>query len=62
MSEHEIEGFWAARPCDVMDDREKSDGRALPVKLSNNAQDRAAEAVEKGDQPRGTRPAKRAPT
>jgi RNA-directed DNA polymerase len=29
-----------------MDDREKSDGRVLPVKLSNNAQGGAAEAVE----------------
>ena len=35
-----------------MDDREKSDGRVLPVKLSNNAQGGAAEAVE------GRRPAK----
>ncbi len=29
-----------------MDDREKSDGRVVPVKLSNNAQGGAAEAVE----------------
>ncbi len=36
----------------MMDDREKSDGRVLPVKLSNNAQGGAAEAVE------GRRPAK----
>jgi len=36
----------------VMDDREKSDGRVVPVKLSNNAQGGAAEAVE------GRRPAK----
>jgi RNA-directed DNA polymerase len=36
----------------VMDDREKSDGRVLPVKPSNNAQGGAAEAVE------GRRPAK----
>jgi group II intron reverse transcriptase/maturase len=35
-----------------MDDREKSDGRVLPVKLPNNAQGGAAEAVE------GRRPAK----
>src|SRR6516225_5488846 len=35
-----------------MHDREKSDGRVLPVKLSNNAQGGAAEAVE------GRRPAK----
>jgi hypothetical protein len=36
----------------VMDDREKSDGRVLPVKLPNNVQGGAAEAVE------GRRPAK----
>jgi RNA-directed DNA polymerase len=36
----------------VMHDREKSDGRVLPVKLSNNTQGGAAEAVE------GRRPAK----
>jgi RNA-directed DNA polymerase len=36
----------------VMDDREESDGRVLPVKLPNNAQGGAAEAVE------GRRPAK----
>jgi RNA-directed DNA polymerase len=36
----------------VMDDREKSDGRVLPVRLPNNAQGGAAEAVE------GRRPAK----
>ena len=36
----------------VMHDREKSDGRVLPVKLPNNAQGGAAEAVE------GRRPAK----
>jgi group II intron reverse transcriptase/maturase len=35
-----------------MDDRQKSDGRVLPVKLPNNAQGGAAEAVE------GRRPAK----
>src|ERR1700674_3699023 len=35
-----------------MHDREKSDGRVLPVKLPNNAQGGAAEAVE------GRRPAK----
>ena len=35
-----------------MNDREQSDGRVLPVKLSNNAQGGAAEAVE------GRRPAK----
>jgi RNA-directed DNA polymerase len=35
-----------------MDDREKSDGRVLPVKLPNNAQGGAAEAAE------GRRPAK----
>ena len=35
-----------------MDDREKSDGRVLPVKLPNNAQGGAAEVVE------GRRPAK----
>jgi RNA-directed DNA polymerase len=35
-----------------MDDREKSDGRVVPVKLPNNAQGGAAEAVE------GRRPAK----
>jgi RNA-directed DNA polymerase len=35
-----------------MDDREKSDGRVLPVRLPNNAQGGAAEAVE------GRRPAK----
>jgi RNA-directed DNA polymerase len=36
----------------VMDDREKSDGRVLPVRLPNNAQGGAAEVVE------GRRPAK----
>jgi group II intron reverse transcriptase/maturase len=36
-----------------MDDREKSDGRVVPVRLPNNAQGGAAEAVE------GRRPAKR---
>jgi RNA-directed DNA polymerase len=36
----------------VMDHREKSDGRVVPVKLPNNAQGGAAEAVE------GRRPAK----
>ena len=36
----------------MMDDREKSDGRVLPVRLPNNAQGGAAEAVE------GRRPAK----
>lgn len=36
----------------MMDDREKSDGRVVPVKLSNNAQGGAAETVE------GRRPAK----
>jgi RNA-directed DNA polymerase len=36
----------------VMHDREKSDGRVVPVKLSNNAQGGAAEMVE------GRRPAK----
>ena len=36
----------------MMDDREKSDGRVLPVKLLNNAQGGAAETVE------GRRPAK----
>ena len=36
----------------MMDDREKSDGRVLPVKLPNNAQGGAAEVVE------GRRPAK----
>ena len=36
----------------MMHDREKSDGRVVPVKLSNNAQGGAAEAVE------GRRPAK----
>ena len=35
-----------------MDDREKSDGRVLPVRLPNNAQGGAAEVVE------GRRPAK----
>jgi len=35
-----------------MDDREKSDGRVLPVKLPNNAQGGAVEVVE------GRRPAK----
>jgi hypothetical protein len=35
-----------------MDDREKSDGRVVPVRLPNNAQGGAAEAVE------GRRPAK----
>ena len=44
-----------------MDDREKSDGRVLPVKLSNNAQGGAAEAVEgrrsaKGNMTSETRP------
>jgi len=44
-----------------MDDREKSDGRVLPVKLSNNAQGGAAEAVEgrrsaKGNTTGETRP------
>ena len=39
-----------------MHDREKSDGRVLPVKLPNNVQGGAAEAVE------GRRPAKGNPT
>jgi group II intron reverse transcriptase/maturase len=44
-----------------MDDREKSDGRVLPVKLPNNAQGGAAEAVEgrrsaKGNAAGETRP------
>jgi group II intron reverse transcriptase/maturase len=44
-----------------MDDREKSDGRVVPVKLSNNAQGGAAEAVEgrrsaKGNAAGETRP------
>jgi group II intron reverse transcriptase/maturase len=44
-----------------MDDREKSDGRVLPVKLPNNAQGGAAEAVEgrrsaKGNAADETRP------
>ena len=44
-----------------MDDREKSDGRVVPVKLSNNAQGGAAEAVEgrrsaKGNTAGETRP------
>jgi hypothetical protein len=45
----------------VMDDREKSDGLVVPVKLSNNAQGGAAEAVEgsgpaKGNTTGETRP------
>ena len=36
-----------------MDDREKSDGRVLPVKLPNNAQGGAAEAVEGRRPPKG---------
>jgi hypothetical protein len=45
----------------VMDDREKSDGPVVPVKLSNNAQGGAAEAVEgsgpaKGNTTGKTRP------
>jgi len=44
----------------VMDDREKL-GRVVPARLPNNAQGGAAEAAEEGDQPRGTRLAKRAP-
>jgi RNA-directed DNA polymerase len=45
----------------VMDDREKSDGRVLPVKLPNNAQGGAAEVVEgrrsaKGNTANETRP------
>jgi hypothetical protein len=45
----------------VMHDREKSDGRVLPVKPSNNAQGGAAEAVEgrrpdKGNAAGETRP------
>ena len=48
-----------------MDDREKSDGRVLPVKLPNNAQGGAAEAVEgsrsaKGNATGETRPGPRA--
>src|SRR5664280_944183 len=44
-----------------MDDREKSDGRVVPVKLSNNAQGGAAEVVEgrrsaKGNMASETRP------
>src|SRR5664279_5122751 len=44
-----------------MDDREKSDGRVVPVKLSNNAQGGAAEMVEgsgpaKGNTASETRP------
>jgi RNA-directed DNA polymerase len=49
----------------VMDDREKSDGRVVPVKLSNNAQGGVAEAVEgrrsaKGNVAGETRPGPRA--
>ena len=45
----------------MMDDREKSDGRVVPVKLSNNAQGGAAEVVEgrrsaKGNMASETRP------
>ena len=48
-----------------MHDREKSDGRVLPVKLPNNAQGGAAEAVEgrrpaKGNAVSETRPGRRA--
>src|SRR5512132_3108131 len=48
-----------------MDGREKSDGRVLPVKLPNNAQGGAAEAVEgrrpaKGNAASETRPGRRA--
>ena len=48
-----------------MHDREKSDGRVVPVKLSNNAQGGAAEAVEgrrpaKGNAASETRPGRRA--
>ena len=48
-----------------MHDREKSDGRVLPVKLPNNAQGGAAEAVEgrrpaKGNTTSETRPGRRA--
>jgi hypothetical protein len=44
-----------------MDDREKSDGLVVPVKLANNAQGGAAEAVEgsgpaKGNMTSETRP------
>jgi hypothetical protein len=44
-----------------MDDREKSDGLVVPVKLANNAQGGAAEAVEgsgpaKGNTTSETRP------
>lgn len=49
----------------MMHDREKSDGRVLPVKLPNNAQGGAAEAVEgrrsaKGNAAGKTRPGRRA--
>lgn len=49
----------------VMHDREKSDGRVVPVKLPNNAQGGAAEAVEgrrpaKGNAASETRPGRRA--
>ena len=38
----------------MMDDREKSDGRVLPEKLSNNAQGGRRRRWREGDQPRGT--------
>ena len=49
----------------MMHDREKSDGRVLPVKLPNNAQGGAAEAVKgrrpaKGNAAGETRPGRRA--
>ena len=49
----------------MMHDREKSDGRVLPVKLPNNAQGGAAEVVEgrrpaKGNAASETRPGRRA--
>src|SRR3974390_617483 len=48
-----------------MDDREKSDGLVVPVKLPNNAQGGAAEVVEgsgpaKGNATSETRPGRRA--
>ena len=50
------------KPVKKMHDREKSDGRVLPVKLPNNAQsEERRRRWREGDQPRGTRPAKRAP-
>src|ERR1700734_1029838 len=42
-----------------MNDNGQSDGLVVPAKLPNNAAGAAAEVVEEGGRPRGTRPAKR---